>query len=301
MAATVRAVIDNDEAVPSGLTDTEIQSRIMRWINDPPRNSRVITITPIVAAWILETFNKKNRSTKPNAIARFTRHMTANTWGVTGDNLKFSDAKLLRDGQNRLRACVRSGRPFTTHVVFGIRDDLFDRMDQNTVRSGADVLTIAGFPNSTVLQSAVRHVHNLLSDNPGRRDGIEADEALRLIREQYPTLPDYVVAARAVRATTQQPMGLVTALLYVFHLRNRAKAEDFAAAWADGRHAGKFAAIGKMERALSKLRSDAMGRVHDQVRCALIIISWNIFLNGHKGSMTRMVWRPGDQFPEITR
>jgi hypothetical protein len=44
-----------------------------------------------------------------------------------------------------------------------------------------------------------------------------------------------------------------------------------------------------------------MGRVHDTVRCALIIIAWNIFLDGRKGSMTRMAWRPGDAFPEIAR
>jgi len=299
MSSNIQAIIDNDEAIPTGLTDDETKARILKYIATPPRNSRVMRITPPIAAWILDTYNHNNRSLKPVAISKFARHMSAHTWALTGDCLKFSVNALLRDGQNRLRACVRSGVPFTTHVVFGVNDNVFDRMDQGKQRSSGDVLTIAGFTNANVLAGAARWVNNLTSGNPVTRAGIEPDEALRLLRDEYPTLPDHVPAARAIYQTTRQPMTLVVALLYLFDGRNAAKAEEFATAWAGGKHAGKYGAIGRMESKIAQIRADAMGRVHDHVRCALIIMAWNLFLAGKGGTAKAMVWAPGDDFPGI--
>ena len=294
----IKTIIDNDEVIPPG-SDEDIKRRLERFIAGPPRNSRVFKITPAIAAWILDTYNRYNRSMKPRAIARFARHMGDSNWAITGDCLKFSDKALLRDGQNRLRACVRSGKPFSTHIVFGVSDNVFDLMDQGQTRSGTDVLTIAGYTNATVLSGAARHVRNLLSTSPGQRDSIDPDEALKLVREEYPTLPDYITGARAIRLVTGQPMTLVTGLLYVFALKNRAKQEDFATGWASGKHVGRHAAIGHMEKAIAQLRNAAMGRVHDQVRCVFIIIAWNLFVRGAKGSAKQFQWNPGDAFPEI--
>ena len=50
-------------------------------------------------------------------------------WGVTGDTIKFGSDGLLKYGQNRLSACVRGSKPFTSHTVFGIDPALFARMD----------------------------------------------------------------------------------------------------------------------------------------------------------------------------
>jgi hypothetical protein len=297
-ASKIRTITDNDEVVPQG-SDEEIKRRIDRYVTAPPRNSRVFRITPTLAAWIFDKYNTVNRPLKPNAIARFCEDMADEEWQVTGDCLKFSDAGRLRDGQNRLRACVRAGKAFTTHIVFGVADAAFDRMDRGKPRSGLDVLAIAGYSNAGVLAGAVRHVRNLLSDTPAQRDGMEPHEALRLMREVYPALPDFVASARAVRAATGQPMSPVTAMLYVFAQKNRGKAEDFALGWASGKHVGRYGSIGTMEKAFSKLRAEAMGRVHETARFAYIITAWNLYLNGNKGRLSQFRWEQGDQLPEI--
>lgn len=298
MATPTLNVVDTDEIVPAG-TDEDIKRRVERFIASPPRNSRVFTITPYVATWVLEKYNLENRPIKPNAIARFADDMEHDAWEVTGDTLKFSDKTRLRDGQNRLRACVRAGRPFTTHVVFGVPDEAFSRMDRGKLRSGLDVLAIAGYQNAGVLAGAVRHVRNLLSDNPSQREGVEPHDALRLMRESYPTLIDFIPQARAVRQATGQPVAPVTALLYVFAQRNRAKAEDFALGWASGKHVGKYSSIGTMEKAFSKLRAEAMGRVHETARFAFIITGWNLYLLGNKGRLTQFRWEQGQPLPLI--
>ena len=80
---------------------------IRKAIHNPPLNSRVFTITPTIAQ-ALEEFNQGNRPRKPVNIARYANDMAAQHWPLTGDTLKFSDAHRLRDGQNRLAACIRA-------------------------------------------------------------------------------------------------------------------------------------------------------------------------------------------------
>jgi hypothetical protein len=94
-------------------------------------------------------------------------------------------------------------------------------------------------------------------------------------------------------------MAPVAALLYVFAQKNRSKAEDFAIGWASGKSVGRYGAIGTMEKAFSKLRAEAMGRVHETARFAYIIIAWNAYLNGNKGRLSQFRWDQGDPLPEI--
>jgi hypothetical protein len=59
------------------------------------------------------------------------------SFSLTGDTIKFGTDGLLKDGQNRLAAVVRSGVSLSTHTVFGIEPLLFDRMDIGKNRTGA--------------------------------------------------------------------------------------------------------------------------------------------------------------------
>lgn len=99
-------------------------------------------------------------------------------WGITGDTVKFGSDGLLKDGQNRLSACVRSGKPLTTHVVFGIDPKLFARMDIGKNRNGADVFSIAGVPHANHVAAAVRWWLILMSEDPADRGAQFSNEEL---------------------------------------------------------------------------------------------------------------------------
>jgi hypothetical protein len=271
--------------------------RIRRYIEHPPENSRVFTITPTIAGDLLLHHNSGNRPKKAKAIARYAEDMAAQRWSVTGDTIKFS--KRLRDGQNRLAACVRSGVPFRTYIVFGIDDDAFDRMDQGRNRSGSDILAIAGYQNTAAVSGAVRWVHLIETRRARHRDTYPPPEILRLLQERYGRLPEHLQQARAIYATTQQPLSLVTALLYLFHRANPDKATDFANAWETGNKAPEFNAIGLMQKTIWGLQSVTSGRVHDVVRAALVIKAWNLFVAGRKGRGPDMQWQTSEPFPDI--
>src|SRR5215207_4207198 len=122
-------------------TTPEGQYEMFLWLmRNPPRESRVIKITPALAELILEHLNLKNRKRRTSSVRIYSAEMENGNWGLSGDTIKFCrkterDAPRLLDGQNRLAACVRSGVPFETHVVFGIEPDVFDRIDSGKRRT----------------------------------------------------------------------------------------------------------------------------------------------------------------------
>ena len=218
---------------------------------------------------------------------------------LTGDTIKFPNAKLLRDGQNRLKACARAGVPFRTHVVFGIDDEAFDRLDQGKNRNGADVLSIAGYQYVAALSGAVRWTHLIETGRAKSRESYTPAETLRLLRERYADLPSFVHQARSIYSITGQPISLVIALLYLFHKANAPQAAIFSEAWQSGKWAGKFKPIALMQDKIARLRSMASGRVHDVVRAALVIKSWNLFIAGRRGLPAELRWDTAEPFPEI--
>ena len=72
----------------------------------PPTNSRVIEWSPKLAEYVLTNLNRDNRPMKPGKIKKYAADISDKGWGVTGDTIKFGSDGLLKDGQNRLSACV---------------------------------------------------------------------------------------------------------------------------------------------------------------------------------------------------
>ena len=93
-------------------------------INNPPQNSRTVEIGPKLAEYILANINIGNRPKKVKKIAIYATDMLNDNWSLTGDAIKFGTDGHLKDGQNRLAACVRSGASFVTDARFGHRSQV---------------------------------------------------------------------------------------------------------------------------------------------------------------------------------
>jgi hypothetical protein len=283
------------------LDEGRSMERLRRYIDNPPENSRIFTITPGMAAIILRERNHGNRPKKPMSILKYARHMSQHTWALTGDTIKFgAPSNQLRDGQNRLMACVRAGVPFRTHVVFGIDDGAFDLMDQGKNRDAADILMMAGHSNANTIAAAVRWAYLIDSGRAKQRDTLEPSETKRLLETKYPTISEHLQQARAITSTTGQPTSLIVAMLYLFRRANAAKGAEFADAWESGKWVGpKYKPIQTMQAKISALQAAASGRVHDVIRAALIINAWNAFVEGRKGTINEIEWNRADDFPAI--
>jgi hypothetical protein len=260
---------------------------IEKFLKNPPATSQIVKIDPGSAQVLLADRNKGNRPPKPNKVQQFASDMGHQKWGVTGDTLKFAPDGRLLDGQNRLAACVRANKPFTTHVVFNIDPSLFGRMDIGKPRNPADVLHIAGYKYASTLAAAVRWAH-LLDTNPYNRETLRPEFVLELVREKYPDIEPRLKDGRAINKQYAHPAGQIAALIYKFAKSETAKANDFVRAWLSGQRNGKYQIIDTMQALLHSQKANNNGRIHELTRAAAIIKAWNLFSGGYKGSLAQL-------------
>ncbi len=260
---------------------------IEKFLKNPPETSRIITIDPASAEVLLQERNEGNRPPKPNKVQQFASDMLSKKWGVTGDTLKFAPDGRLLDGQNRLAACVRANKAFTTHVVFNIDPSLFGRMDIGKPRNPADVLHIAGYKYASTLAAAVRWTY-LLDTNPYNRETLRPEFVLDLVRDKYPDIEARLKDGRSINRQYAHPAGQIAALIYKFAKSDAEKANDFVRAWLSGQRNGKYQIIDTMQALLHSQKANNNGRIHELTRASVIIKAWNLFKLGHKGSLAQL-------------
>lgn len=271
-------------------------------IKHPPSTSRIIEFSPHLAEYILTNLSRDNRPRKPAKIKRYAEDLAAGRWGLTGDTIKFGTNGLLRDGQNRLAASVRAGRPLRSHAVFGVDPDLFTRMDIGKNRTPADVFSIAGISYANHVAGAVRWLLILTSDNPGDRGAqFSNDELLAAYRERFDPekLERSIQCALAVRRSTRHPVAPLTALHYLFAEKNRQKADDFFEDWATDRAKRARAPTRYLQRRLVEVARQSNRRLHENVRNAFIIKAWNAYISSRSLKKAVMQHAPGDKVPKI--
>lgn len=108
-------------------------------------------ITPEIAEEMLGT-NVHNRDMKRLSYAS---DMRDDKWVLNGSSIVFAKDGTLLDGQNRLAACVASGKPFITIVVRGVENESQESMDIGCTRTLADALKLRGYPNYKSLAAVV--------------------------------------------------------------------------------------------------------------------------------------------------
>lgn len=276
-----------ERKIRASMPFAEQLSTLEALVRRPPTNTRVIQFSPELAEYILLNLNSNNRNRKPAKIKRYAEDMAEENWGLTGDTIKFGSNGQLRDGQNRLAACIRAGKPFESHVVFGIDPDLFSRMDIGKNRSGGDVFKIAGIGYANHVAAAVRWLLILTGDNPADRGAqFSNEDLLSAYRTKFDgnRLEDSIQSALRVKKTSGHPVGPLAALHYLFAERDRNKADAFFHEWATGTAKRARAPSRFLQGRLVEIARKNDGRMHENVRNSLIIKAWNAYVAGRSVS-----------------
>lgn len=123
------------------------------------------TITPeIAAAYLLK--NKSNRNISQLHVDALCRAMVGDEFYLTHQGIAFDEDGNLIDGQHRLCAVVKSGKPVKINVTYGVAADSKISIDtQMRTRSYADALTIEGDSLGTKQIVAACRVWMLLKGN----------------------------------------------------------------------------------------------------------------------------------------
>ena len=83
--------------------------------------TKIINVTPEKAEEFL-LHNTNNRHIRKEAVESYARDMAAGKWALTGQGISFDSKGMLRDGQHRLMAVVKSGCTIPMLICFDIDD-----------------------------------------------------------------------------------------------------------------------------------------------------------------------------------
>lgn len=188
-----------------------------RLIKKAPEGSLVMTFTPEMAEHVLNSKNIGNRPEKPVKIIEYANDMVKSNWSLTGETIKFGSDGLLKDGQNRLKACVRAQTPFKTHTVFGVDPESFHHMDTGKMRGGEDVLAIMGVSSAGKVSRALKLIHAFRQGKTVSAGGLNNQQ----IKDMYlneidkDLIQEAVRASKAVYNVIKYPQGQTAALYYL--------------------------------------------------------------------------------------
>ena len=167
-----------------------------KFLRKPPQSSVVLEFTPTLAEHILSNLNVGNRPQKPQRIIEYAKDMVSHNWSLTGETICFGTDGFLKDGQNRLAACIRAQTPFKTHVVFGIDPATFHHMDTGKNRGADDILAIMGVPNAKNVATCMKFINAFRQGRPTTHGGMSN----QAIKDMYLNDVDENLLQRAVKA-----------------------------------------------------------------------------------------------------
>jgi hypothetical protein len=216
--------------------------------------------------------------------------METKGWVLTGDTIKFSRARLL-DGQNRLAACVRSGVPFKTHVVFGVDENAFTRIDAGAKRTNPDTFQVAAVPYHAIVGPAVRW---LMIGDGDRGQTFDNQALLSYYRREVDEKLMHWAASQAASSSGLFMKSALAAHLYLFGQKDKHKAMEFADDIIQSRRNGLV-----LKKRIDELKRQNMGRMHELQFNAFLRIAWKHERDGKALTKRDLKWTTNEELPDL--
>lgn len=118
---------------------------------------RKLTITPEMAHDILGG-NTNNRHIHERHVRKICAALEDGRWRFNGESIKIAHDGTLIDGQHRLVACIRTGVPIDTLIIYGIDPETYTTIDIGAKRTASDALSREGIKNSVAISGAIRWI-----------------------------------------------------------------------------------------------------------------------------------------------
>jgi hypothetical protein len=195
-----------------------------------------VLITPERAAGLLKKHfellksrpQAKNRHLDKARIEIYSRDMSADNWELNGETIKRGADGRLIDGQHRLHACVKSGKPFKTLMVENAPDDAFKTIDIGKGRTIGDTFGIEGYRNGAMLGAALSFLWRW-EQGDGKYFSKEgkspSKQEIREVLDRHPELPEFVNKSHALAKIMSG--GMAATLWYLFSKKDDVLADLF--------------------------------------------------------------------------
>lgn len=261
--------------------------------------AEAVKMTSDIAGQLLGV-NHGNRSLNETKVRDLAGAMTRGEWRFNGGTLCVSPSGRLIDGQHRLAACVRSGKPFETLLVV-VPDAAQETMDQGTKRTFSDFLHMRGEPYSTTVAAVTNLVYAYEQDgvpSAQNRPGQATPQQKFDVLDRHPGIRDSVERVPRVPNLTH---SLAATMHYLFSRADPAGADEFFRLLASGEGLSIGHPIHTLRERLLREATNPSSQLHSRVRTAFIVTAWNYWQRGEE--LKRLQFRAGgarpDRFPAI--
>lgn len=220
--------------------------------------TQVESISPAIAAKLLQNNIEKNRNVRERRVEDYKHQMELGRWAVNGEAIIVSNKGRLLDGQHRLAAVVAYGKPVDMLICRGVQEDTMSTLDLGAARTHADHLKMKGFEgNLTSLSAAIAIVlkfkNGVLKDLKSRLapiDTITFLERNKGIMRSHERISSDKELGRLI------PASILTAAHYLFYQIDPTKTESFFTLLSTGEDLKKGNPILSLRNQLLLMRGD---------------------------------------------
>ncbi len=265
------------------------------------------TITPALAARIVDNCNVDNRKTRQGKVAEFARYMERGDWMVKG-TLEFLESGRIHDGQHRLKAVVAAGVP-ASFLVQILPDKDSSQASQFTdigvPRNLADYLHFQGVEDANRIASFLVYERNYtVCGNPFQ---VSPTERKNFLARYHELGADRIKTALSiVPSNLHRAIGVQRALLDWFAFQVWRIDPEAAALFLSYVHEPEglradspmFVANQKLKELAGRKKQRA-GSVSLVEQAAVIVKAWNLHYEGKKADSVKLRYRVVDEWPAI--
>ncbi len=241
----------------------------------------------------LMTINTRNRHMKMRQVDKYTSDIAGDTWFWNGSTICVSCGPdpVLLDGQNRLLAVIKSGKPIWSLLLVGLPLASQDEMDNGVARSFKDTLAIAGEKNSVTLGALVRSDLDWESGVLAKGFGSKTHSRSQLQKhlDLHPEIRDVLFVTQTAQKKLDISPSVANQCALLFWRLNSDDCQEFwkrAATLGGGQEGDPITAL---QNALISAHAERRrGRPMDnRFKIALIIKAWNAYRSGQKVKQLR--------------
>lgn len=246
-----------------------------------------ILVTPELAAYFL-TINKNIRPLNEAIYLPYKESMDKGQWDFNGETLKFDEKGKMVDGQNRCTACVLSGKPFMTSIIYGIKSAL--NVDRGGIRKVDQIIAAEGFAaNPKTMSAMINYLHayadagskGFITVGHGRHP-LTMEDRMKFAKSNAKALNHSINVTEKARKQFNNP-SLHAALHFVFAQEAGVEAaDDFYTKLILGNGLSLDDPIYHLRERLHRVKREGNKEKGINQNAGLIIKGWNYYISGKR-------------------
>lgn len=243
-------------------------------------------VTPEMAKKYLDK-NKGNRKLTERNTQFFYQQMATGKWMLAADPIKFGEDGRLLDGQHRLKALIKYGKPLEMFIAEGLSDNVFSVLDTGRNRNASDILSIKGYKSFNALSATAKSIlmfnAGVYSDhNKTSKDFRASNQMILEFVEKNPRLHEDINYVNAIyRRFRYLGFSRLVMLYFLLSKKNAEKADEFFEKYSTGIDLNQDSPI-RILRERFILDSQNKTKLTLRDKTAIFIHAWNAYISNKK-------------------